>query len=107
MIWHASRRLLLVALGLTGLAGAQRSKFTHELGLASYPAAIASAPAQAPQAGSSPIDPYTLRVNADEVLLNCTVLDSKGNLVNDLKKEDFRVTEDKIPQKVISLQHQE
>ena len=58
-----------------------------------------------PQAGSS--RPYTLHIDAEEVDMNCTVLDNKGELVNDLTKKDFRVFEDRIPQTVISLQHQD
>ncbi|HEY1984757.1 MAG TPA: VWA domain-containing protein [Terracidiphilus sp.] len=50
---------------------------------------------------------YTLRVNAEEVVLNCTVLDAKGELVNDLNKNEFKVSEDKIPQTIVSLQHQD
>ncbi len=69
-------------------------------------AMIALSP-QVPQSGSASGGTYTMRVDADEVVLNCTVLDSKGNLVNNLTKEDFKVSEDKIPQKVISLQHQD
>jgi VWFA-related protein len=50
---------------------------------------------------------YTLRVDTDEVVLNCTVLDNKRELVNDLTKNNFRVFEDKTLQRVISLQHQD
>lgn len=50
---------------------------------------------------------YTLHVEAEEVVLNCTVLDHKGELVNDLTKSNFKVFEDKAPQTVISLQHQD
>jgi VWFA-related protein len=40
-------------------------------------------------------------------VLNCTVLDSRGELVNDLTKSNFKVFEDKALQKVLSLQHQD
>jgi len=50
---------------------------------------------------------YTLHVNAEEVVLNCTVLDHKGELVNDLNTGNFKVFEDKTPQIVISLQHRD
>jgi Ca-activated chloride channel family protein len=50
---------------------------------------------------------YTLHVNAEEVVLNCTVLDHKRELVNDLKTGNFKVFEDKTPQIVISLQHRD
>jgi VWFA-related protein len=50
---------------------------------------------------------YTLHVDAEEVVLNCTVLDKKGELVNDLTRSNFKVFEDKALQTVISLQHQD
>jgi Ca-activated chloride channel family protein len=54
-----------------------------------------------------PSSPYTLELNAEEVVLNCTVLDSKGQLVDGLDKSNFKIVEDKIPQAIISLQHQD
>jgi Ca-activated chloride channel family protein len=60
---------------------------------------------QQPKPGSS--GAFTLHVDAEEVVLNCTVLDSKGELVNDLTKSNFKVFEDKAPQTVLSLQHQD
>jgi Ca-activated chloride channel family protein len=50
---------------------------------------------------------YTLHVDAEEVVLNCTVLDNKGELVNNLTRSNFKVFEDKTLQTVISLQHQD
>ena len=50
---------------------------------------------------------YTLQENVNEVLLNCTVVDDKGNLVMDLKPSDFRVWEDGVPQTIASFQHQD
>jgi Ca-activated chloride channel homolog len=50
---------------------------------------------------------YTLQVNAEEVVLNCTVLDRKGQLVNDLTRSNFKVFEDKVPQTILSLQHRD
>jgi Ca-activated chloride channel homolog len=50
---------------------------------------------------------YTLHVDAEEVVLNCTVLDNKGELVNDLTRSNFKVFEDKTVQTIISLQHQD
>jgi Ca-activated chloride channel homolog len=60
---------------------------------------------QQPKPGSS--GAYTLHVDAEEVVLNCTVLDNKGQLVDDLTKSNFKVFEDKTLQTVISLQHQD
>ncbi len=48
---------------------------------------------------------YTLRRNVDEVVLNCTVLDSDGHLVQDLTRDDFHVFEDNVPQAIVSFQH--
>jgi len=43
---------------------------------------------------------FTLRRDVDEVILNATVLDDNGHLVNSLNQGDFSVTEDGIPQKI-------
>ena len=50
---------------------------------------------------------YTLNVYAQEVLLNCTVLDNKGQLVDGLDKKDFKVFEEKVPQTIVSLRHRD
>jgi VWFA-related protein len=60
---------------------------------------------QQPKAASS--GAYTLYIDAEEVVLNCTVLDNKGELVDDLTRSNFKVFEDKTLQTVISLQHQD
>ncbi|MCU1224876.1 MAG: von Willebrand factor type (vWA) domain-containing protein [Edaphobacter sp.] len=67
--------------------------------------ATAPVQAQQPKPGSS--GAYTLHVDAEEVVLNCTVLDKRGELINDLDKSNFKVFEDKTLQRVISLQHQD
>jgi len=48
---------------------------------------------------------YILHANVDEVLLNCAVMDDKGQPVLDLSKKDFRVWEDGVPQTVNAAQH--
>jgi len=48
---------------------------------------------------------YILHANVDEVLLNCAVMDEKGQPVMDLSKENFRVWEDGVPQTVNAAQH--
>ncbi|MBT9332765.1 VWA domain-containing protein [Paracidobacterium acidisoli] len=50
---------------------------------------------------------YTLRRDVEEVVLNCTVVDKDGHLVNDLTKDDFHVWEDNTPQVMLSFQHQD
>jgi Ca-activated chloride channel homolog len=47
----------------------------------------------------------TFRRNVDEVVLNCTVVDSQGHLVQDLTRDDFHVYEDNVPQTIVSFQH--
>jgi VWFA-related protein len=54
-----------------------------------------AAPAAPSQQSSSAI-----RVNTDLVLVNVVVRDKKGNLIRDLKKQDFTVLEDNKPQSI-------
>jgi VWFA-related protein len=46
---------------------------------------------------------YVFRSRAELVLVNVTARDSKGNLVKDLKREDFTVLEDGKPEQVVSF----
>lgn len=50
---------------------------------------------------------FTLRRDVDEVVLNCTVVDDRGRLVTDLKRDDFKVWEDNTPQTIASFQHED
>jgi Ca-activated chloride channel homolog len=50
---------------------------------------------------------YVLHADVDEILLNCTVIDEKGQTVNDLHQRDFRVWEDGVEQTIHSLQRQD
>jgi Ca-activated chloride channel family protein len=67
----------------------------------------AAAAMQNQQPKPSSYGAYTLHVDAEEVVLNCTILDNKGQLVNDLNKSNFKVFEDKVLQGIVSLQHQD
>src|SRR6266436_1625202 len=54
-----------------------------------------SQPSQAPQQTQQPQQPqYRVRVTSELVLVNVVVRDKKGNLVTDLKKDDFTLLED-------------
>jgi VWFA-related protein len=84
-----------------------------------------SAPAQAPPltvdrdpvrapAGESPTPrpevekergQFVLHADVEEVVLNATVLDSGGHLIQDLKRDNFQVNEDGVRQNIISFQH--
>lgn len=48
---------------------------------------------------------FILRTDVEEVVLNATVLDDRGRLVQNLAKDDFQITEDGVKQNVISFQH--
>ena len=45
--------------------------------------------------------PPTYEVEAAMVVVDVTVRDRKGNLLGDLKKEDFKIYEDNVPQEII------
>lgn len=46
---------------------------------------------------------YTVRVQSDLVLVNVTVRDKAGNIVKNLKPENFSILEDNKPQKIASF----
>ena len=48
---------------------------------------------------------YTLTRNVDEVVLNCTVIDNDGHLVQDLQQSDFHVYEDNVLQNIVAFSH--
>jgi Ca-activated chloride channel homolog len=50
---------------------------------------------------------YTMHQDVDEVLLSCTVVDEKGRPVLGLSRNDFRVSEDGVPQETSSFIHQD
>jgi len=64
-------------------------------------------PTRGAQLERGPHGGYTLKRNVDEVVLNITVLDDAGRLVNDLQKDDFKIFEDGVPQTITSFQHQD
>jgi VWFA-related protein len=46
---------------------------------------------------------YTIRRNARLVILDMVVTDAKGNIVTDLKRDDFHVTEANEPEKILNF----
>ena len=62
----------------------------------------ASAPPQSCQS-----DEYTIRVNADSVVLHATVQNHKGILVSGLGKDDFQVYEDGVLQRIEYYTHED
>ena len=68
------------------------------------PSATQNAPAQEPQSSPAGPPPSEARakiiVNSNLVILPVTVKDRSGNLVPDLSRDEFRVFEDKVEQKI-------
>jgi VWFA-related protein len=64
--------------------------------------------AQAGQNASQPArdanGTYTITRNARIVILDMVVIDAKGNLVTDLKRDDFHVTESNEPQAILNFE---
>ena len=56
-----------------------------------------------PLAAQQPGTGYTFKAQSELVLVNVSVRDKSGNLVRDLKPEDFTVLEDNKPQKVATF----
>lgn len=50
---------------------------------------------------------YTLTQNVDEVVLNVSVFDKDHNLIDNLTKNDFKVSEDGVPQTIAAFEHQD
>lgn len=48
---------------------------------------------------------YILHTDVEEVILNATVLDDRGHLVENLTKDNFQVFEDSVKQTVIGFSH--
>jgi Ca-activated chloride channel family protein len=76
------------------------------------------APEVAPSITAAPLGParpgeiqkrqdglYTMHEDVDEVLLNCAVVDEKGQPVTDLSRANFRVWEDGVAQTTTSFLH--
>ena len=57
--------------------------------------------------GQAQVDPYTIKVNVDMVVLTATVRNHKGAPVSGLDKNDFQVYEDGIPQQIKYFSHED
>ena len=65
----------------------------------------APTPTESGQSISKEKSGFVLRSDVEEVSLNVTVLDGSSRLVQDLKREDFHILEDGVPQNLLSFQH--
>lgn len=71
----------------------------------SQPAATNSVPSSQPDSTVKNADgTYTVRTGTRLVVLDVVVTDRKGNIVNDLKREDFHVTEAGDPQTILNFE---
>jgi len=64
-------------------------------------------PQESSPSQSRPGDEYTIRVNADSVVLHATVQNRKGILVSGLSKDNFQVYEDGILQQIDYFSHED
>lgn len=81
----------------------QRNMLRAIAGILSLTLALPSLPAQEVQDQEPNPDDYRIKVTSDLVLTNVVVRDKKGNLVRDLKQDDFTVYEDGKPQHLSSF----
>ena len=104
-----SRSLLALFLAIAG-AGATRA----QLPAASPPASAAMAPVA--RDGTPPADaattpsqktPYRLRADVDLVLVEATVRDQHGGIVDDLTQQNFHIYEDGVEQKISTFSRDE
>ena len=68
------------------------------------PPAQSTAPQNSTQPTANPDGTYTIQRNARIVILDVVVTDATGNIVTDLKKEDFNVSESKQPQTILNFE---
>jgi Ca-activated chloride channel homolog len=116
--WLAFLALMVVS-SFCGLAGAQTPAAQPNAPEKQLPLNVDRDPVRSPdaeapagkEAGSEVLGKdngrFTLQRNVDEVVLNATVLDDKQHMINTLSKDDFKVSEDGVPQTISSFQHQD
>ena len=92
------RLLLCLALGSCITAAAQQPAQNAAIPSAQQPATNPTAPAAQQPSPQTPANTIVRNINL--VVLDGVLIDSKGNAVTDLKREDFTITEDNTPQQV-------
>jgi len=66
-----------------------------------------AAPQKNSPSGQTQIDPYTIKVRVDMVVLTATVQNHKGTPVSGLDKNDFQVFEDGVQQQIKYFSHED
>ena len=94
--------IFLLCLGLSQNIAAQQPAVVGEAqnGVQSSQPAASANPAPAPAGAPSDRPVYTMRVNSRLVVLDMVVVNKKGEVVRDLKREDFHVEENGEPQAI-------
>jgi VWFA-related protein len=86
----------------------QNAPAAQSQGAPSQPPQVHPPPQRQVPAGSEPTKDangvYTIRRSSRIVILDVVVTDKKGNIVTDLKRDDFKVTEAKEPQTVLNFE---
>ena len=108
--------LLTFAIGLSHALPAQQTSTipSDPAQTIAAPSPTQAQPAQNPPAQIQPQPPasqpvkdangvYTIHRNARLVVLDMVITDAKGNIVPDLKREDFHVTEAEQPQTILNF----
>jgi len=100
---HANRlcRMIFVTLILFALTN---SAFTQQLPKEQQTAASTQNSSDRKLEPDGKASAYTLRVNSRLVVLDVVVTDKLGNIVNNLKADDFRIYEDKVFQPIRSFE---
>jgi VWFA-related protein len=100
--------IVLAGMALSSLPAQQpeTTPSTQQQAAIQQPLAPPAAPAQAPnstQPAKNPDGTYTMRMTSRLVILDMVVVDAKGGVVKDLKKDDFKVEEAGQPQTVLNF----
>jgi len=101
------RRLFFILLAGVALPSLTAQQPGTEQPPPSAPAAHPASPAQAPspnQPAKNSDGTYTMRVTSRLVMLDMVVVDAKGNVVKDLKGDDFKVEEAGQPQTILHFE---
>ncbi len=99
---HPCRGAVFSVPGLPFFRGRLRLACTLLLGVATAVTWAGPQGAQPPVPPATPSQKPVFRVNSNLVQVDVTVRDKKGNIVRDLRKEDFVVYEDGTPQEIVT-----
>lgn len=83
-------------------------RIAPQLGAPPPPPILKPKPTPVPDPAGAEIDPEsTLRINTELVTLHVRVVDRNNQLINNLRKDEFKVLEDGVPQPIFSFTQEE